>query len=311
MLSVTVIFGACGKECESHIDADENGKCDNCGETVEPDHTHTYDKKTVSADYLVAAATCESAATYYYSCSCGEKGTETFTDGDPLAHTFDQKVVSNDYLKAAATCESAATYYYSCSCGEKGTETFASGDPIDHTYDQEVVSSTYFAAAANCESATKYYHSCSCGATGTTTFTYGTSLSHRDADDNAVCDNCGNPFEDGKDIEEHTHTYNQTKVDNAYLATPATCKNAAEYFHSCSCGAKGTTKFSSGTPLGHRDANDDELCDNCGVSFSDGIEPENCPEHYDVNFDMECDICGKDLYVPDKDDILESPKHEF
>ena len=41
-------------------------------------HTHTFTEQTVKDDYLSTAADCSNKAKYYYSCSCGEKGTETF-----------------------------------------------------------------------------------------------------------------------------------------------------------------------------------------------------------------------------------------
>ncbi len=52
-------------------------------------HSHTYDQKVVDAKYLASEADCENAATYYYSCTCGEKGTETFTDGEALGHNYE------------------------------------------------------------------------------------------------------------------------------------------------------------------------------------------------------------------------------
>lgn len=45
---------------------------------VNPPHTHVYDQKKETSDYFVSEATCTSGAIYRYSCSCGEKGTETF-----------------------------------------------------------------------------------------------------------------------------------------------------------------------------------------------------------------------------------------
>ena len=44
-------------------------------------HTHQFIKKDTAEAYLQANATCESAASYYYSCSCGKKGEQTFTSG--------------------------------------------------------------------------------------------------------------------------------------------------------------------------------------------------------------------------------------
>lgn len=52
-------------------------------------HTHSYNIKNVDEKYLMSEATCKNAATYYYSCSCGEKGSETFTVGQALNHNLD------------------------------------------------------------------------------------------------------------------------------------------------------------------------------------------------------------------------------
>lgn len=49
---------------------------------------HVFDQKNTDAKYLKSEATCTSAAVYYYSCVCGEKGTETFTDDEPIAHSY-------------------------------------------------------------------------------------------------------------------------------------------------------------------------------------------------------------------------------
>mgnify|MGYP006998040101 FL=1 len=51
-------------------------------------HTHSFTEKNTDAKYLKSAATCNASAEYYYSCSCGEKGTETFKSGEKLAHNF-------------------------------------------------------------------------------------------------------------------------------------------------------------------------------------------------------------------------------
>lgn len=48
---------------------------------------HVYDRQVATDSYLASPATCTQAATYYKSCSCGAKGTETFTSGNPTGHT--------------------------------------------------------------------------------------------------------------------------------------------------------------------------------------------------------------------------------
>ena len=49
---------------------------------------HVFNQQIVADKYLATAATCTAKATYYYSCVCGEKGSETFESGETLAHDF-------------------------------------------------------------------------------------------------------------------------------------------------------------------------------------------------------------------------------
>ena len=51
-------------------------------------HTHSFTEQKVEQQYLALEATCTEAAKYYYSCSCGEKGTETFEYGSTTNHNF-------------------------------------------------------------------------------------------------------------------------------------------------------------------------------------------------------------------------------
>ena len=74
--------------------------------------------------FLKSKATCQKSNVYFYSCTCGEKGTSTFSYGEKLAHTYNQKNTNIEYQKSKATTSSPAVYYYSCICGEKGSTTF-------------------------------------------------------------------------------------------------------------------------------------------------------------------------------------------
>lgn len=47
-------------------------------------HAHIYDQDVVSDTYKASDATYEQPASYYKSCVCGAKGTETFTSGEAL-----------------------------------------------------------------------------------------------------------------------------------------------------------------------------------------------------------------------------------
>ena len=53
-------------------------------------HAHTYDRQVISENYLAEKATCTTKARYYYSCSCGEKGSGCFS------RTKDLKIYCTD-----------------------------------------------------------------------------------------------------------------------------------------------------------------------------------------------------------------------
>ena len=53
-------------------------------------HEHKFDQQVASDAYLVTHATCQQKAVYYYSCTCGLKGTETFEYGEIASHNFSE-----------------------------------------------------------------------------------------------------------------------------------------------------------------------------------------------------------------------------
>lgn len=57
------------------------------GGTVIKDQ-HTFDRQVAEDAFLAAGATCTDPAQYWYSCSCGAPGTETFASGSPLGHAW-------------------------------------------------------------------------------------------------------------------------------------------------------------------------------------------------------------------------------
>ncbi len=95
--------------------------------TIKVNSNHLFDQENTSDEYLVKEASCSEKAKYYYSCSCGLKGTETFENGSLLDHVFDQKVVDVKYVDE----NDSNKYYYSCVCGEKGTEFFLNLEPVE------------------------------------------------------------------------------------------------------------------------------------------------------------------------------------
>ncbi len=147
-----------GNHAGGNATCTEKAVCETCGESYGELSTHVYDKEVVDEKYLANAATCIAKATYYKSCVCGAKGSETFETGDFAAHTpagtwstsdtehwyectvegcgigvdkemhtYDKEVVDTKYLNTEASCNAAATYFKSCECGAKGSETFVDG----------------------------------------------------------------------------------------------------------------------------------------------------------------------------------------
>ena len=255
-------------------DCGHKAVCDVCGgEYGDFASSHVFDKQVTTDAYKATDATCEAKATYYYSCQCGEKGTETFEYGDYSDHVFDREEAKAEYLVSVATCTSPAIYNKSCACGLEGTETFEYGDALPHTFDKQEATVAYKATDATCTKTATYYYSCDCGAHGTATFAYGDMLAHvydkEVAEDKylasaATCEKkatyykscyCGHfdaevsaTFESG---ELGDHVYDNKVVNETYKATDATCTEKATYYFSCDCGKAGTETFESGETLPH------------------------------------------------------------
>lgn len=108
-------FAAHTPDHEGHATEEYAIKCTVCGYVIEAQlgHTHVFDKEVATDAYKATDAICTAKATYYKSCACGEKGTETFEAGELAPHTW-----------TPATCTAPKT----CSvCG--ATE----GDALGHT----------------------------------------------------------------------------------------------------------------------------------------------------------------------------------
>ncbi len=143
-------------------------------------HKHDFSGEVVSKKYLCTEATCIAPATYYYSCECGEKGTETFQSGEKdLRHIYTEMVEDEKYLKTEASCLEGAVYYKACVyCGKKGygNKTFQSSTLGAHNPTVENPDWAYVKEEATKTSAATFYKSCVCGAVGEETFTHGEPL---------------------------------------------------------------------------------------------------------------------------------------
>lgn len=87
---------------------------------------HAYSCQNTAAEYLKSAATCTEKAVYYYSCECGEKGSQTFEYGeiDENAHAYGEWV-SNGNGTHTKTCANDNTHVVTENC-KGGTATGSS-----------------------------------------------------------------------------------------------------------------------------------------------------------------------------------------
>ena len=168
---------------------DADGKCA-CGAVkTTPAHTHLFDKKNVADKYRKSAADCTHPAVYYFSCACGEVGTQTFEDGTALGHNFGAGNVTTQ-----PTCTSQGIMTYKCTrdgCDAKNT---VSVPALGHTYGANGKCIRCGAAkptqghthkysevlkkAATCTTPAEYQLVCSCGEIGSQTYTKGAALGH-------------------------------------------------------------------------------------------------------------------------------------
>ena len=166
--------------------------CTICGYVIKAalGHTHNFNQKNTSETYLKSAATCTKKAVYYYSCTCGEKGTETFESGDLAAHNYKTEwskdstkhwhecsVCGNKKDEAAHTPGAAATETTPQTCTTCGYVIKEATGHV-HSYTEKNTDAKYLKSAATCTAKAVYYYSCSCGEKGTETFESGETLAH-------------------------------------------------------------------------------------------------------------------------------------
>ena len=230
--------------CQEHIDvaAHTGGTatctaqaiCQVCGAPYGEREAHEYIVEDTSVKYLKSAATCTQRAVYFYSCECGQRSDKTFEYGELASHNYDKKIADSRYLKSAATCTAKAVYFYSCECGAKGEDTFESGTILGHDTDGAEWShdgTSHYKVCARCQE----HIDVAAHTGGTATCT---AL--------AECEVCNQAY--GSLLP---HSYIVKNTEEQYLKSAATCTQAAVYYYSCECGAKGEDTFEYGNAAGH------------------------------------------------------------
>ena len=271
--------------------------CTICGYVIKAalGHTHNFNQKNTSETYLKSAATCTKKAVYYYSCTCGEKGTETFESGETAPHSYSTEWSSDEtnHWHKCANCDAVAdkaAHRYDNACDTTCNDCGKTRE-ITHSY-SEVWSSDE----------TNHWHECSvCGSKkDEAAHTPGAAATETTPQ---TCTTCGYVI---KEAIGHVHSYTEKNTDAKYLKSAATCTAKAVYYYSCSCGEKGTETFESGETLAHTwetkwANNDSKHWHECTVCKTKGDEADHAFE-WKIDKEAtvteagakheECKVCG-------------------
>lgn len=72
-------MSSCGTPGHNNLENDSNENSDN-NDGTPGSHVHEYNRQKPASAFVKTTATCTKAGVYFYSCVCGECGTDTFTD---------------------------------------------------------------------------------------------------------------------------------------------------------------------------------------------------------------------------------------
>lgn len=205
--------------------------CQSCGKTKTEDipkleevHSHVYNQQNTNEKYISSVATCTVKAKYFYSCSCGEKGTEIFEYGSLASHTFTTYIPNSD-----ATCTKDGTKTAICDVCHIAIDVVADvGSSKGHTYSIDWTSDD-----------THHWHASTCGHTSET---LGKETHHWDAgiitkqptkttegEKTYTCDVCKKTKVDSIGKLDHVHTYDsEYTFDDNYHWYAATCVHTSE-----------------------------------------------------------------------------------
>ena len=229
----------------------------------EEKHLCSYTLRIVDEKYLNTAGNCQDKATYFYSCSCGKYGPDTFEDViDPNTH------LPNPDCTYSYLSESQHNVISSCAgCGVSldtvpANHNYNNNTCIDcgyvlhvHDYSIKTITDDYIKSEANCNNPAVYYYACSCGGHNENyTYETGSKLGHNyignittpatctsSGERTFTCSRCSHSYTEGIDPVAHSFTKRDISANGA-LVSVANCDSPAKYYYSCaSCGIVGNT----------------------------------------------------------------------
>jgi len=105
--TILVSFGECathnGGTEYFYNDANHWNTCNYCRDKVNVAE-HNFNQQVATAVYLATEANCTDKATYYYSCVCGAKGTQTFEYGPTASHDYEVKTGDGKHWEECTVC---------------------------------------------------------------------------------------------------------------------------------------------------------------------------------------------------------------
>ena len=277
-------------------------------------HTHSFDCENPDEIYLKSAATCRAKAVYYYSCSCGVSGEETFTSGETLPHHYSDGWFADGekHWRACTACgqrsEEAA---HEDTDGNHGcdicqlTISMCNDANNDHMCDicGKMLSMCRYATDWSSDAYTHWHACVVCGRKAD-------EAAHADTDKDHNCDTCGKILSEcadvnkdhkcdlcGKTLSECTDNNKDHKCDLCGKTLSECADDNKD--HKCDLCGKTLSECT--------DNNKDHKCDLCGKTLSecaDDNKDHKCDlcgktlsECADGNKDHKCDVCGKQLTV--------------
>ena len=99
--------------------------CSDCGETEGAALSHSCTVKNTDSAYIASGVPCQGTTKYYYSCTCGKKGSSTFTvTSERALHALNGQPIENDAVLDVNTPGVQIVAGQSIECGGTATGLF-------------------------------------------------------------------------------------------------------------------------------------------------------------------------------------------
>ncbi len=209
-------------------------------------HTHVY-TEMVTLPYLKAPATCTAPAVYYTSCTCGDRGDETFESGasDAKSHTGTATALVPDgkghHDRVYTCCSAIAEGGIACTATLVDdncltAEICRCGHVLVAARDRHDFSGAYRTDEDG------HWHICRHCPTVDTRVPHTPNIPAPTESEAQSCTACG--YELAPALT-HVHVYREIMTD-AYKLQVATCRDQAVYVKSCTCGQRSEETFVGG-----------------------------------------------------------------